>query len=48
MAWKPGIFLNFCAQNPMYAGCNGATFVYAICLIVTHIYVQNIEFFTLE
>ena len=35
----------FLAQNPMYVGCNGATCVYASCLTVAIVYVQNLEFF---
>ena len=48
MAWKLDIFFNFWAQNPMYTGSNGATFVYASYLTVVCVYIQNVEFLALE
>jgi hypothetical protein len=34
VTWKPGTIFLFWAQNPMYAGCSGATCVYTCCIIV--------------
>ena len=31
--WKPDTIFHFWAQIPMYAGCSGAAYVYACCII---------------